>query len=73
MIGSGLLDVTYWFHQQSLGRSLYLSLFLCKSSYYMVLMENRVNLGNIIWNQWISNGGVGKLKLIGVEDRIRSV
>ena len=50
-----------------------LSLFLQKSLYHMVLMENRVNLGNIIWNKWISNGGVGKHKLIGVEDRIRSV
>ena len=44
-----------------------------KSKTIKIMMENRVNLGNIIWNQWISNGGVGKLKLIGVEDWIRSV
>ena len=30
-------------------------------------MENRVNLGRINWNQWISNGRVKELKLNGVE------
>ena len=33
--------------QQSLGKSLSLSLVLWRSSWYWVLMENRVNLGSV--------------------------